>query len=258
MSASPGRLLVRRPGPLLDQGLVTHLSRQPVDLVAAARQWESYVEVFRASGWDIIEVAPADDCADAVFVEDTMVAFDELVLMARPGALSRRPEIDSAFDAAAAAGLTTLRIADPGTLDGGDVLKVGRTVFVGRSARTNDAGIEQLQQILEARCWNVVPVPLTKALHLKSAVTALPDGTIIGWLPALEDGVSFAEVLAMPEESGAHVVDIGGGALLMAGDCPDSVELVRSRGFSVTTVDISEFAKLEGCVTCLSVRLRAR
>ena len=99
-------------------------------------------------------------------------------------------------------------------------------------------------------------MPLTKVLHLKSAVTMLPDGTVIGYEPLVDDPTLWDSFLAVPEERGAHVVLLGGSHLLMAADAPRSAELFRSRGYEVTEVDISEFEKLEGCVTCLSVRLR--
>jgi dimethylargininase len=102
----------------------------------------------------------------------------------------------------------------------------------------------------------VIAVPVTKVLHLKSAVTALPDGTIIGFEPIVDDPRIFPSFRAMPEESGAHVVVLDAESVLMAADCPQSAALVRSLGYDVVTVDITEFEKLEGCVTCLSVRLR--
>ena len=148
-------------------------------------------------------------------------------------------------------------IEPPGTLDGGDVLKVGATVYVGLGGRTNAAGIAQLATHLEPRGATVVSVPCTKVLHLKSAVTALPDGTIVGWPDAVDDPTVFPRFLPTPEESGAHVVLLDDDRLLIAGDCPKSAELYRSMGYNPVEVDITEFQKLEGCVTCLSVRLRS-
>lgn len=248
--------LVRRPGPRLDEGLVTHVERSPVDVEVALGQWNNYVRVLNDAGWVTVEVPGADGCPDAVFIEDTMVVFGDLAVITRPGAESRRPETRDAEATAGGLGLRIAHIETPGTLDGGDVLKAGTTVYVGRSARTNDAGIAQLQRLVRSRGLRVVAVPLTKVLHLKSAVTALPDGTILGWEPAVDDATLFPSFLAMPEESGAHVVDLGNNRVLMASDCHRSAELVTARGYNVVTVDISEFVKLEGCVTCLSVRVR--
>jgi len=152
--------------------------------------------------------------------------------------------------------LSMNHIVPPGTLDGGDVLKVGDTVYVGRGGRTNPEGVRQLRRMLDPLGRHVIAVPLTKVLHLKSAVTALPDGTVIGFAPLVDDPAIFPHFLAVPEESGAHVVCLSEDHLLMAADCPESVGMLEDRGYWVSTVDISEFQKLEGCVTCLSVRIR--
>jgi dimethylargininase len=253
----PGRALVRRPGPRLAGGIVTHIERVPVDVHLAVAQWERYVEVLEASGWQTIEVPPADDCPDAVFVEDAVVMYGNVAVITRPGADARKPETAAVEKVVELLGCSVNRIHGPGTLDGGDVLKVGDTVYVGRGGRTNAEGIAQLRGILTPLGAKVVAVPLTKVLHLKSAVTALPDGTVIGYRPLVDDVDIFERFLGVPEESGAHVVLVGGPRLLMAADCPASAALFADLGYEPVTVDISEFEKLEGCVTCLSVRMRA-
>ncbi len=143
----------------------------------------------------------------------------------------------------------------PGTLDGGDVLKIDRTVYVGQGGRTNGDGIRQLRALLTPRGYAVVGVPVTKVLHLKSAVTALPDGTVVGHPDAVDHPEVFPRFLPMPEH-GAAVVVLDAATVLMAASVPASAALIESLGYRVITVDISEFEKLEGCVTCLSVRLR--
>lgn len=250
------RALVRRPGPRLAEGLVTHIERSSIDVQLADLQWVAYVDALRAEGWEVHEVEPAPHCADAVFVEDTMVVYGDVAVISLPGAESRRPEIEAAERAAAGLGLTIERIMLPGTLDGGDVLKVGSTVYVGQGGRTNAEGIAQLAAHLEPRGATVVTVPISKVLHLKSAVTALPDGTVIGFEPLVDDPSVFPRFLAVPEEGGSHVVLLGGNRLLMSADAPRSAELFASLGYEPVQVDISEFVKLEGCVTCLSVRVR--
>jgi dimethylargininase len=102
----------------------------------------------------------------------------------------------------------------------------------------------------------VVVVPILKVLHLKSAVTALPDGSVIGFVPLVDDPSLFPRFMPVPEESGSHVVLLGENRLLMASDCPQSAAMFAGLGYEPVTVDIGEFQKLEGCVTCLSVRLR--
>jgi dimethylargininase len=245
--------LVRRPGPRLAEGLVTHIERLDIDAALAARQWQSYVDALAEAGWRVVEVDPADDCPDAVFVEDPVVVYGKTAVLARSGAPERRAEtvgVEKALD-----GYDIRRIEAPGTLDGGDVLKIGDTIHVGRGGRTNDDGIRQLAAHLPGA--TVVPVPVTKVLHLKSAVTALPDGTVIGYPPLVDDPSVFDDFLAVPEESGAHVVLLGDDRVLMAASAPKTAALLETRGLRPVPVDIGEFEKLEGCVTCLSVRLRA-
>jgi dimethylargininase len=248
--------MVRRPGPLLADGLLTHQARVPIDLDLAVRQWSAYVDVLATAGWDIVEVAPADTCADAVFVEDALVEFDDLAVVTRPGAPSRRPETSAVEQAARRLGLDIERIEAPATIDGGDVLKIGRTAYVGVGGRTTEGGVDQLAELLRPRGWTVVAVPVTKVLHLKSAVTALPDGTVIGFVDLVDDPGVFPSVLAVPEPSGAHVVLLDDHTLLMAADAPETAARFRALGYATVDVDISEFEKLEGCVTCLSVRHR--
>jgi dimethylargininase len=252
--------LVRRPSARLAEGLVTHISRSDdVNVELAQSQWCGYVAAFRDAGWTTHEIPPAPECPDSAFVEDTMVVYGDLAVISRPGAGERRPEIVAAEGAVRAHGYRVARIDAPGTLDGGDVLKHGHTVWVGIGGRTNAEGIAQFQAHLEPFGVDVVSVPLTKALHLKSAVTALPDGTIIGYEPAVDDPSLWGEkFLAVPEEPGAHVVHLAGDVLLMSSAAPQTADLFERRDYRVVRIDISEFEKLEGCVTCLSVRLRGR
>ncbi|MGK5631693.1 dimethylargininase [Streptomyces sp. URMC 123] len=250
------KALVRRPGPRLADGIVTHVDRTPVDAALAAVQWRGYVDALRAHGWETIEVDPADDCPDGVFVEDTVVVFRGVALIGRSGAPERRAETTAVEEALIRLGCSVRRIAEPGTLDGGDVLKIGDTVYVGRSGRTDAEGVRQLRAAFEPLGARVVAVPVSRTLHLKSAVTALPDGTVVGYPPLVPDTSLFPRFLPVPEESGAHVVLLGGGRLLMAASAPRSAELFAGLGYEPVPVDIGEFEKLEGCVTCLSVRLR--
>jgi dimethylargininase len=237
------------------EGIVTHIERRPVDAALALRQWEGYVEALRRAGWEPVELPPADGCPDGVFVEDVLVVHDGLAVLARPGVEARRLELDGVEGTVESLGLAVERIAAPGTLDGGDVLQVGRRVYVGEGGRTNAEGIRRLSALLEPRGAEVVAVPVRNALHLKSAVTALPDGSIVGWPPFLDEPSLFPRLVEMPEEAGAHVVLLGGGKLLIAAGCPRSAELLTGLGYEPVVVDIGEFEKLEGCVTCLSVLL---
>jgi dimethylargininase len=254
-SAQTGRALVRRPSPRLAEGLVTHIERVPVDPELAGQQWAGYVATLEASGWPTIEVEPAPDCADSVFVEDTVVMYGETAVITNPGAPRRRPETAGTEQALRKLGYRIVSMTR-GRLDGGDILRVGDRVYIGRGGRTDAAGVAELRAILAPLGAQVTAVPVTKALHLKSAMTALPDGTVIGYAPVIDDPGFFPHFRAMPEEGGAHVVDLGEGRLLMADSAPRSAELIADLGYTPVIVAISEFEKLEGCVTCLSVRLR--
>jgi dimethylargininase len=247
-----GIALVRAPSSRLAEGLVTHIERVQVDLDLARVQHQAYVAAVSAAGWRLHEVPPADDCPDSVFIEDTVVVCDDLAVLTRPGAPQRRAEVAGTESAVRAIGLELAQIEAPATVDGGDILQVGSTVYVGRGGRTNADGIRQLRGHLERRGRTVVPVLLRQVLHLKSAATALPDGTCLVWPDLVEAGVLPA-VRVVPEETGAHVVPLGGDAVLIAASAPRTAALLDDLGFRPVVVDISEYEKLEGCVTCLSV-----
>lgn len=248
--------LVRSPVATLSEGLVTHVTRTRVVFATAEAQWEAYVAALEAEGFSTIEVDPAEDHPDSVFIEDTVVMLGRVAVIASPGAEERRGEPDAVADLTRELGLDTRHIRLPGTLDGGDVLKVGSTVYVGRGGRTNGEGIRQLRQIAGELGYTVIAVPVTKALHLKSAVTALPDGTVIGHASVVDNPAIFDRYLEVPEVEGVAVVVLSPSAVLMAQSAPRTKALLEDLGYRVVTVDISEFEKLEGCVTCLSVRIR--
>jgi dimethylargininase len=248
-------VIVRPPAASLAEGLVTHIDRTPVDVELATRQWKGYVSALTTEGWRVVGVPLANDMADSVFIEDTVVIFGDTAVVTSPGDRSRRGEPAAVEKTVRELGLSIDRIALPGTLDGGDVLKVGTTVFVGRGGRTNAEGIRQLRGILTPLGYSVVAVPVSRVLHLKTAVTALPDGTVVGHPSVVDDPSIFGRFLGLPEE-GAAVVVLDESSVLMATSVPKSIALVEDLGYRVVSVAISEFEKLEGCVTCLSVRVR--
>lgn len=235
---------------------MTHVERVPVDAGLARSQWDGYVDVLRSVGWGVVEVPARDDCPDSVFVEDTVVVHGDLAVVTNPGNDARVPETEAIGPVVQHLGLRAVRIVPPGRLDGGDVLKVGSTAYVGLGTRTNRSGIEQLAAHVRPLGTTVVAVPVTRALHLKSAVTALPDGTVIGWDPVVDDPGVFPAYLSMPEEQGAHVVVVDERRLIVSAAATRSIDLLSSLGYEPIAVDIGEFEKLEGCVTCLSVRIR--
>lgn len=247
------RALVRPPSPELAQGLITHIDRTPVDADLARRQWDAYVAALDSVGWETLVVPAAPEHPDGVFIEDTMVVSGDRAVIARPGAPERRGEIEAAEQVIRSLGYQVSEVAGPATLDGGDVLKIDGRCYVGVGGRTTPDACEQLSVGLS---MPVTAVPITKVLHLKSGVTALPDGTVIGYEPLVDDPTVWQSFLPVPEESGSHVVVVDDTTVLMAASAPRTAALLADRGLTVVTVDISEFEKLEGCVTCLSVRLR--
>ncbi len=252
-----GTVLVRPTSSRLAQGTVTHISRAPVDVALARAQHAAYADALASNGWTVQQAPAADDCPDSVFVEDTVVVCEDLAVLTHPGTPARRGEVAGVAQTVQALGLRTARIQAPGVLDGGDVLQVGGTAYVGRGGRTNAEGIRQLRRLLAPLGGNVVPVPLGEVLHLKSAVTALPDGTFLV-RPRLVPAELFPSVRAVEEEGGSHVLLLGGDRVLLAASAPRTANLLDDLGFTPVVVDVSEFEKLEGGVTCLSVLLPGR
>ncbi len=219
--------LVRRTSSRLADGELTHLDRVPVDLDLARRQWDDYVAALGANGFPVVEVEPSDDHPDSVFIEDAVVVFGDLAVLTSPGAESRRGETDAVRRIVEGLGLEVAELALPGTLDGGDVLKVGSRVYVGLGSRTNAEGIEQLRALVASRGYDVIAVPVTRALHLKSAVTALPDGTVIGHPDLVDHPEVFDRYLAVPEHEGVAVVVLDDHSVLMSSAAPESTPHLR-------------------------------
>ena len=248
-------LAITRPVPAsLAQCELTHLERVPIDVARAAEQHRHYEEALRALGCTIHHAPAADDLPDAVFVEDVAVVLDEVAIVTRPGAETRRAE-----RASIAAILSDYRplqtIGAPGTLDGGDVLRVGKRLFVGLSSRTNEDGASQLARLVEPFGYTLERVQTTECLHLKSAATMLEPNRIIcnpQWIDAsVFDGLDVIHV--DPEEPhAANVLRIGKTIIVAAAYERTAAEL-RGRGYSVCAVDVSELAKAEAGVTCCSL-----
>ena len=247
--------LVRPPADTLQDGVVTFIERQGLDLDLARSQWTTYVSALEANGFGTVVLEIDHTLPDSVFVEDAVVMFGDLAVVTNPAEPARNRETEAAERTVRDLGFEVQTITE-GHLDGGDVLKVGSQVYVGLTGTTDANAVGQLRRILEPRGWTVTEVPVTNALHLKSAITALPDGTIIGYGPVVDDASLFHPYLEVPEEPGAHVVVLDEKTVLMSSAAPVTAEILRQRGLTVVAVDISEFEKLEGCVTCLSVRVR--
>ncbi|WP_017597534.1 dimethylargininase [Nocardiopsis lucentensis] len=249
---SPGLALTRRPSPEMERGILTHVPRSSVDPVLAMRQHVIYQEALASAGWRVVEVDPAPGHPDSVFVEDTVVVCGDLAVLTRPGAEERRGEVEGVEASVRSLGLRVARVEAPGTLDGGDVLQVGETVYVGVGGRTNAEGADQLARLLKPFGREVKRVEFKAVLHLKSAVTALPDGSLIG-LPDLVDATALPPIRRAPEEPGAHVLPLGGRDILVSAAAHATIHELTAEHWRVLPVDVSEFEKMEGCVTCLSV-----
>lgn len=248
--------LIRRPSPKLNDGIVNFIEKVDVDLELALEQWNGYTRALRNAGWTTVDVEPAQDCPDSVFVEDTVVMYKNVAVLTRSGAESRRPEIAGTKRALEEFTVAIAEIRAPGTLDGGDVLKVGNHVYVGRSTRTNAEGVRQLRAILTPLGARVTAVPVSKVLHLKTGASALPDGTIIGHPDTVDDPRFFANYMEVPDVLGTTVLCLSETSVLMSASAPKTAALIRDRGYDVFEVPMTEFEKVQGSATCMSVRIR--
>jgi len=233
---------------------LTHVARTPLDVGLARAQHRAYEHALEESGCDVVHVEPAHALPDAVFIEDTAVVVDEVAIVMRPGAPSRRAETD-AVARVLARYRELRRIEAPGTVDGGDVIVAERRVFVGRSSRTNDAGIAQLRAILTPFGYDVASVEVRGCLHLKSAATLLSENQLLvnlAWI----DGAAFAGVDLLPiDPSEPYAANIlrAGDELIYPSAFPRTRDWIERRGIELRIVDVSELAKAEGAVTCCSL-----
>lgn len=237
---------------------LTYLERVPIDIDRARRQHAAYEAVLESLGFTIVRLPALDHQPDAVFVEDAAIALDELAVVAPMGASSRRGESHSVEEALARY-LPVVRLELPATLDGGDVMRADRRIFVGRSRRTNAAAIGQLQELLAPYEYEVVPVDVKGALHLKSACSIVGERTILAnteWV----DMTPFAgfDVLAVEEAEawGASVLHAEGDVIMPTG-FGHTARLLQQAGLTVHEVDLTEIRKAEGGPTCLSILLPA-
>jgi dimethylargininase len=248
--------ITREVSPAIGRCELTHLARQPIDPERAGEQHHRYERCLTELGCAVLRLPPAPDLPDSVFVEDVAVVLDEVAILTRPGAASRRPEV-----ASVAAALRAYRplaaIEAPATLDGGDVLVLGKTIFVGLSSRTDARGVEGIRAVASPLGYDVRPVPLSLCLHLKSAVTRISENAVLihpGWV----DQGAFAgydRVEIDPSEPFAANALLVGGTVVYPAAFPRTLRRIEARGIPVVTVDVSELAKAEGAVTCCSLLL---
>jgi dimethylargininase len=251
--------ITRAVSPALAACELTHLARVAIDVDLARAQHRAYEEALIEAGYLVERLDTSPQMPDSVFVEDIAVVFDEVAIITRPGAESRRQETPAVAEALAAyRPLQTIQA--PGTVDGGDVLVAGRTVVVGRSSRTNEAGVRQFRQILEPLGYAVSDTVVRGCLHLKSAVTALGDETLLAnpdWIDkAAFDRFTIVEVdRAEPSAANALRLD---DRVIVASAYPATAERIERAGFKVCAIDAGELAKAEGALTCCSLIVAGR
>ena len=248
------RAIVRQPSAALSRCELTHLARQPIDLARADAQHGAYVAALETQGIDVVILPPEPELPDAVFVEDTAVVVDECAVVTRPGAESRRREVET-IALALEAFRPIVHMRAPATLDGGDVLRIGRSFFVGRTARTNDDGIRQLREAVAPHGYAVEAVVPDGCLHLKSAVTYIGRETVLvnpQWVDAGFFGRWQCIPVAPEEPSGANAL-LTGDVVHVAASAPMTRRKLDALGFTTASLDTSEFEKAEAALTCLSL-----
>jgi len=250
--------VTRAVSPSVGRCELSYIPREPIDVAQARTQHRDYLRVLQSVGCDVQTLPEQNDLPDSVFVEDVAIVLDEVAVLTRPGAPSRRPEVASVADLLCHH-RPLLVIEAPATLDGGDVLRMGRTLHVGQSARSNPDGIAQLRELLIPYGYAVEGVLTRGCLHLKSAVTALSDDCVL-LQPAWVDRERFANFRVIEvdpaEPHAANVLRVGD-ALIMPTSFPRTRQRLLDAGFRVTAVDVSELQKAEGAVTCCSLVFRS-
>jgi dimethylargininase len=243
------RAITRAVSPAIARCELTYLKRQPIDYALAVRQHAAYEDALRSLGVEVIQSPAAPGLPDAVFVEDTCVVMEHFVIIAQSAVASRRDEINDV--APLVSGRALLFINPPGTLEGGDVLRIGRTFYVGRSSRSNEIGIRHFGGIVKTAGCRVAPVEIRDCLHLKTACSFLGDNTVL-LNPKFVSPAAFSTFKTISVKSDANVLCIGGTVLVSAA-AEETRKRVEAAGFTTRSLDISEFQKAEGGLSCLSL-----
>ncbi len=246
--------LTRAVSPNIGQCELTHMERQPIDVALAQAQHHQYETALKALGYQLVQLPAEPALPDSVFVEDTAVVLDELAIITRPGADSRKPETISI--AKALESYRTLHpIVAPATVDGGDVLRVGKTLYVGLSSRSNQAAVDQMTVILKPFGYTMQGVQVTGFLHLKSAVTQVAKQTLL-INPRWVDAAIFGDIEIIeidPTEAYAANTLLLGETVIYPTSYPRTRQKLEQHGIAVRAVDVSELIKAEGAVTCCSL-----
>ncbi|MDQ2693247.1 MAG: arginine deiminase family protein [Chloroflexota bacterium] len=246
--------ITRQVSPRFAECEITHIERTPIDLAVAQLQHRGYVDALKSLGCEVIELPAERDLPDSVFVEDAAVILPEVAVITRPGADSRKPETESIVHTLAPL-KKLVSIREPATVDGGDVLVLGKNIYVGQSTRSNRAAIDQLQTLLADYGYIVKGVELHDCLHLKSAVTRVDERTLLINKEWVDIGhfADYEMIEVEPSEPhAANCLPIGD-SLIFPTAFPKTRAKLEARGYQLCVVDVSELAKAEGAVTCCSL-----
>jgi dimethylargininase len=246
--------ITRDVSPRMNECELTHIERIPIDVNVARQQHHNYNEALKSLGCEVIALPAEADLPDSVFVEDTAVILPEVAIITRPGADSRKPEVDSIMKTLDPY-LPLLRITVPATVDGGDVLVVGRNIYVGLSTRSNDTAIRQMQGLLSDYGYSVAGVQMRDCLHLKTAVTRVDDNTLLinRKLIDMHHFESYDLIDVDSSESFAANCLPLGGFIIFPTAFPKTRAKLEARGYKIKAVQVDELAKAEGAVTCCSL-----
>lgn len=246
--------ITREISPRFAECEITHIERTPIDLELARLQHHAYVNALRELACDVVELPAEPDLPDSVFVEDTAFILPEVAVITRPGADSRKPETESIIQALAPL-IELLYVQEPATVDGGDVLVLGKKIYIGLSTRSNQQAVDQLNDRLANFGYSVMGVELRDCLHLKSAVSRVDDKTLLinkDWVnPSCFENFDLIDV-DPSEPHAANCLPVGRSIIFPAA-FPKTAAKLEERGYQVITLDVSELAKAEGAVTCCSL-----
>jgi len=246
--------ITRQISPRFNECEITHIERTPIDLDLARAQHHDYVNALRELGCKVIELPAEANLPDSVFVEDTAFILPDVAVITRPGADSRKPETESIVRALSPH-IKLVHVREPATVDGGDVLVLGKSIYIGLSTRSNQEAIRQLNDLLCEYGYTVRGIQLNDCLHLKSAVTRVDDKTLLinkNWVDTTHFA-NFDLIETDPSEPyAANCLPVGGGIIYPTA-FPKTRARLEKRGYKVMVVDVSELAKAEGAVTCCSL-----
>jgi dimethylargininase len=233
---------------------ITHIDRTPIDLEVARKQHKEYIKALSELGCQLVELPEEADLPDSVFVEDTAVILPEVAIITRPGADSRKPEIES-IEKAVSPYRKIVHVTEPGTIDGGDVLVLGKNIYIGLSTRSNQTAIEQIQKLLDPYEYKVIGVEMHDCLHLKTAVTGVEENTILinkNWVDLHHFRNFDCIEVDASEPFAANCLPVNG-EIIFPTEFPKTSAKLKTRGYKIRPVTVGELAKAEGAVTCCSL-----